>query len=229
MKNWFIVIAIALFCSSTLFAQADDYSTDELMEMSLEDLLNIEVESTTKTKVNIRKAPGTVYSFSKEDFQNYGMKSIDDLYWNIPSVQPYAYKKNNVLILRGVIERFNNRTQHIVEGVVARNGYYNHEEFNDFIPLEWIESYEMIIGPGSALYGANAFSGVTSLNLLGFSDERKINLSADAEIDPFLPQFTATYQDKNVVIGFTGASGDIANPEYNITGEKFNQTTEYKM
>jgi len=229
MKSRIYLIIAAILCCSTVFAQTSKYDTEDLMEMSLEELLNIDVSSTTKTKVNIRKAPGTVYSFAKEDFKNYGMKTLDDLYWYIPSVQPYNYKKNNVIVLRGVIERFNNRTQHIVDGIVSRNGYYNHDEFDDFIPLEWISSYEMIIGPGSALYGANAFSGVTSLNFLGFSDEKNMNLSVSSEADPFLPQVTATYQDKNVVVGLTGVSGDITNPEYNITGEKFNQTTEYKM
>ncbi len=229
MRELITVVIATLLCCSPLMAEGDQYETEDLLEMSLEDILNIQVESTTKTKVSLRKAPGTVYSFSREDFQNFGIKTIDDIYWHIPSVQPYNYKKNNVVVLRGVIERFNNRNQHIVDGVVARNGYYNHEEFDDFIPLEWIDRYEMIVGPGSALYGANAFSGVSSLSLLGFADQRKLHVGVTAELDPSLPQVTATYQDKNVAVGLTGASGDVPHPQYNITGEDFNQISEYKM
>jgi len=220
----YLLALTLLLCGGTTALMGQD-----LMEMSLEELMNMEVESTTKTKVNIRKAPGTVYSFSQVDFENFGLKSIDDLYWYIPGLQPYSYKKNNVIILRGVIERFNNRTQHIVDGVVARNGYYNHEEFDDFIPLEWINSFEMIIGPGSALYGANAFSGVSSLNLKDFSETREIKLNVTSEIDPLSPQFTGTYRDKNIVVGLTGLTGESSTPQYNITGESFNQTKEHQM
>lgn len=218
-----LVFGMVLVVAGTGVAQ----EVDDLMSMSLEDLMNLEVESTTKTKVNIRKAPGTVYSFSQKELKSYGIKSIDDIYFYFAGVQPYRYKKNNVTVLRGVINKFNNRTQHIVDGVVARNGYYNHEEFNDFIPLQWIESYDLILGPGSALYGANAFSGVSSLKLLGFQEQRELTVSTMAEFSPLLPQVTTTYRDKNIAMGLTWLSGEIPVPTYNITGEVFNQTSDY--
>ncbi|MBF0433304.1 MAG: TonB-dependent receptor [Fibrobacteria bacterium] len=227
MRAIYLIFLLPLLFTNILISQEND--TEDLMDLDLETLLNYEVTSTTKTKVSFRQAPGTIYTFTNSDINNYGLKTIDDLYWYIPNLQPYYYKKNNVTILRGVIERFNNRTQHIVDGVVARNGYYNHEELDDFIPLLWIKHYEMIIGPGSSLYGANAFSGISSIELLGFSEKRNIQVSLMSEISPVLPQATMTYTDNNFAIGLTGAYGEVSHPEYNITGDPFNQLTESKQ
>ncbi len=129
---------ILLASSSTTQGKNQKSGEIDFTEFSIEELLDIDVSSTTKTDVELRKAPGTIYTYSKEDFKNYGIKTINDLYWFMPGVQPFQYKKNSVVVIRGVIERFNNRVQHIVDGVLTRNGYYNHEEFDDFIPIHFL-------------------------------------------------------------------------------------------
>ncbi len=237
-KNKLFLISCAFFFMVIFFASTsypvlakEDNKEEqivEIMEMSLDDLLNIEVVSTTKTSISLRKAPGTIYRFDASDFINYGIQSLEDLYWYIPGVQPYRYKKNNVIAFRGVIERFNNRNQHIVDGVVIRNGYYNHEEIDIFFPLEWVDNMEVISGPGSSLYGANAFSGIISIKLLDFSEKPEIKVSAQSVIEPTLPIGTLTFRNKMIAFGLSCGSGKVATPEYNIDGSSFSQPDELK-
>lgn len=117
------------------------------------------------------KAPGTVYNFNRDDFRRFGVRRLDDLLQFVPGLQLNQYRKRHRSIwTRGVLNRYNDKMVLMVDGVRKRHLYYNDFNLGDNLPLDYIESVEIILGPASSLYGANAFAGIISVTTRNFSD-----------------------------------------------------------
>jgi outer membrane cobalamin receptor len=136
-----------------------------LTEMSLEDLLNLKVLSATKARaMTISNAPGVVYVFTRADFSRLGMKTLRDVLANVPSVQIEEYRSGHSSVwIRGVQERYNDKILWLIDRVPLRDSFYGHQSVDEIIPLDMVERVEIITGPGSVLYGTNAFAGVVSI------------------------------------------------------------------
>ncbi|NIB39897.1 TonB-dependent receptor [Pseudomaricurvus alkylphenolicus] len=163
-------------------ALAQEGARDALADMSLQDLMGMDVfVSATLMPTPISKAPGTVYSFTRDDFARYGVRRLDDLLQFVPGMQVNQYRKrHNSLWARGVLDRYNDKMILMVDGVRRQHLYYGHFSLGDNFPLERIERVEVILGPASSLYGANAFAGVISVTTRDFSDQPKLEISMEA-------------------------------------------------
>lgn len=158
---------------------ASDYQS--LADMSLEDLVSMEVfTAASLLPTQTSKAPGTVYSFSGADFERFGVRRLDDLLQFVPGFQVNQYRKRHKSIwARGLLERYNDKFVLLVDGIRQQHLYYGHFSLGDNFPLERIEKVEIILGPASSLYGANAFSGLISVTTKSFSDEPTLELTAE--------------------------------------------------
>jgi len=67
------------------FAQAQELSLDDLFNLSLEELLDVKVDITSKTSLDQNKAPGIVRVFTDEDIKRYDFKTLKELVATIPS------------------------------------------------------------------------------------------------------------------------------------------------
>ncbi len=136
----------------------------ELFELSLEELMQIEVRSATKSSLSIQKAPSTIKVFTEEDFNKYSFSTLQDILNTIPGIQVQEYRAGHQNVwIRSVQQRYNNKVLLIIDGVPMRDSYYGHFNIDESLPLENIEQVEVINGPGSVLYGTNSFSGVISI------------------------------------------------------------------
>ncbi|MGI1679030.1 MAG: TonB-dependent receptor [Cellvibrionaceae bacterium] len=150
-------------------------------EMSLKELMELEVfTSASLLPTQASKAPGTVYSFSRQDFSRFGVRRIDDLLQFVPGLQLNQYRKRHQSIwARGLLDRYNDKLILLVDGIPMRHLYYGHFSLGDNFPLEIIEKVEIILGPASSLYGANAFGGIISITTRDFSDQPHVEVSAE--------------------------------------------------
>lgn len=138
--------------------------TDDMFSMSLEDLLNVEIESATKSSMSIQKAPSVVRVFTDKDFANFGFTTVKDVLNSVPGIQLQEYRAGHQLVwVRGVQTRYNNKVLLLIDGVPMRDSYYGNFNVDEMIPLENIKKIEVLNGPGSVLYGANSFAGVISI------------------------------------------------------------------
>lgn len=151
-----------------VLAQADgngQIPTAKLHEMSLEKLLDMEVTSATKTKgFSVSKAPSVIRVFTRADIEKYNFRTVREVLINVPGVQMQVYRNgHDVAWFRGVKSRYNNKVLFLIDGVPVRDSYYGHSGIDEIIPIEIIDRIEIINGPGSVLYGANAFAGVVNI------------------------------------------------------------------
>jgi outer membrane receptor for ferrienterochelin and colicin len=174
--------ALILLLPLTAFANEND---QDYTQMSLKELMSLEVfTAASLLPTEIKKAPGTVYSFSRKDFKRLGVRRVDELLEFVPGFQLNQYRKRHRFIWsRGIISRYNNKMKLLVDGVPIQHTYYGHFSGGENLPLEIVEKVEVIIGPSSSLYGANAFAGVVSVvtrNFAGSSSSPYVETSFEA-------------------------------------------------
>ena len=166
MKKLFMMF---LFFCSIVFSQ------ENLMDLTLEELLNIEVTTASKSAQKSSMAPATIVVISDEQIKTRGYRSMNDLLRDLPgfnitnAADPRWY---NSVYVRGLGEQ--------EKFVILLNGIKISSPTGEMLPI--IENYpvylakqvEIIYGPASALYGADAVSGV--INIIT-NDDKENNLT----------------------------------------------------
>lgn len=82
----------------------------------------------------------------------------------------------------------------MIDGVPLRDGFWGHQGVDEMVPLDMVERIEIIAGPGSVLYGTNAFTGVVSVTTRRAENMRE--QPAQAKLG------YGTYDSKNASVEF---------------------------
>ena len=130
-------------------------------DLSLKSLLDLTAFAPTKTVTKVYKSPSIVRVFDKNWLNRHNVSSLKDLLVMLPGVQIERSDKSDLAWFRGIQTRYNSKILLLIDGIPIRNYYYGH--FDLAMSLKNIERVEVINGPGSVLYGANAFSAVISM------------------------------------------------------------------
>jgi outer membrane cobalamin receptor len=156
-------VKLAAFAQEPVSTEAGTTQAN-VLDMSIEDLLNIKVESSTKSAISLQEAPSVVRIFTQKDFQTRGFYTLKDVLNTVPGLQVQEYIAGHQLVwTRGVQSRYNNKVLLLIDGVPMRDAFYGNFNVDEMIPLESIEKVEILNGPGSVLYGANSFAGVINI------------------------------------------------------------------
>ena len=110
--NRLITLSIFLTTQSFIYA-ADDNDTlimSDLMSMDFEELMEVEITSSTKTPRKLSQAPSTVNAYLAEDIHKLGARSVSDILWLVAGIQSQMKHNNRKKIwIRGVQSEFNNK------------------------------------------------------------------------------------------------------------------------
>ncbi|WP_372770717.1 TonB-dependent receptor plug domain-containing protein [Pseudoalteromonas sp.] len=172
-----------LFCFSNIC-----YANEEgLFELSLEELLNTNISIATAVPVSMVNAPSTVSLFTKGDLERLGVSRLTELFSFIPGFNSqYNSVEGNqsYLITRGHAQKYANTVLFLLNGQRINDDYTGGVSyFVRYFDLTNVQRIEVIRGPGSALYGSNAFNGVVNIitqveNHVSFTSGNKLNYSA---------------------------------------------------
>lgn len=163
MKYWSMIGLV--LCATNLMAFQDD-----LMDMSLEELLSldVEVETASKKAENANEAPGILSVMTAAEINQFGARNLKELLNRVAGMYMLStyFGFNNFASVRGDRQsHYDNHTLILLNGRPIRDslfGSLNVDMYNAF-PVHLIERLEVIRGPGSVLYGAGAFAGVINI------------------------------------------------------------------
>lgn len=173
-----IILLSIIFLLFINQAFAQDDGTKGFEEMSLEELLNVEIVTATKQAQKISEAPAIVTVITAKQMEEMGARRLADVLYLIPGVDrgysPTGFTPYGEIInFRGLAKpvQGNERTLLLIDGYPLNNVWLGQHSISEDIPLSVIDRIEVVRGPGSALYGANAFTGVINIITKRGSDE----------------------------------------------------------
>lgn len=131
---------------------------------SIEAQQQIKTQTTAATAEALGTAPATVYSIKATEIELHGYSSLDELLLDVPEFQIQRYfsgKEGNMVSARGVFG--NEKLLILIDGhrynSMTSSKYSIFENYN----IRYAERVDIIIGPASALYGADAYMGVINI------------------------------------------------------------------
>jgi len=143
-------------------------AAEDLMDLSLEDLMNVKVTTTSKTEEKISEAAGVISVVNQDEMLRFGARTLKDVLMRMPSINmstTYIGDRSCISIRGDQIGAAQNHILLLINGRPVREaleGGIKGEVYESF-PVASIERIELIRGPGSVLYGSNAFSGVINI------------------------------------------------------------------
>lgn len=123
------------------------------------------VVAAAKREQKISEAPAAITVLTEDDIRSAGVVSLVDVFRLVPGMEVYYINPSDpVFNARGFGTEKNNRMLVLIDGRVVANEFFG-KNFIETIPIaiEDIRRIEVIRGPGSSLYGANAYSGIISI------------------------------------------------------------------
>lgn len=216
LVNKYLMFLFIIINKNYLFGQND--SLGNLLDMSIEELMQIKVVTASGKEESRLEAGATMVVIRAEDIQKQGYTDLTEIISNLPGfdvVNPNG-KGGVVAYQRGYRTPITQRTLIMINGIVD-NDLWSHEALiGKHYPIYNIERIEVLYGPTSALYGANAFLGIINIitkNGEGLeSDGQKVFVSA---------QFGSN-STKSMELATIGKKGDFA---YSFSG-KFYRSDE---
>ena len=164
MNTLLLVLLLPAFPALQALAETADLP-DDLSELSLEDLMEIEVTSASKKPQKLANSATAIYVITQEDIRRSGVTSIPEALRMAPGVEVTRLNNSNWGIsIRGFNGRFANKLLVLIDGrsvyTPLFSGVYWDEQDT---MLEDIERIEVIRGSGATLWGANAVNGVINI------------------------------------------------------------------
>ena len=167
-------LTVGLFLSQASLSQAHASEpagdSPTLATLSLEELMELPVESVTgvsKYQQDIRRAPAGVTVYTAADIRNYGWTTLSDALRAAPGIHVRSDRFYDFVGMRGFTRPYdyNSRTLILLDGHRLDDTIYQQGPIgSDFIlDLDMVDRIEIISGPGSSVYGSNAFYGAVNV------------------------------------------------------------------
>ena len=182
------VTGVLALCGSAFSQLRAEDSTDliKLKTMSIDEIMQIQIPTVygaSKHDQKITDAPSSVTIVTRDEIQIYGYRTLADI---LRSVRDFyvTYDRNYALIgVRGVNRPgdFGGRVLILIDGLRVNDPIYDSAGVaTDFpVDIDMIERVEVIRGPGSALYGNNAFFAVINVITRTAADVNGTELSGE--------------------------------------------------
>lgn len=124
------------------------------------------VSIATGSKQSIARAPSVATVITAEDIKAIGATDISEVLETVPGIHvsssPIGY--NPIITIRGIDTQYNPEVLMLVNGVPITGVTVGDRSIVwGGMPVQNIARIEVIRGPGSALYGADAFAGVINI------------------------------------------------------------------
>lgn len=157
LVSWLSVAAVA--------AQPGAPADKNVKDLSLEELLAVEVTSVARKAQKLTDSAAAVYVLTRSDIRRSGATTIPAVLRLVPGVQVARIDSNKWAVsVRGFNSRYANKLLVLVDGRTAYSQLYSGVFWETLdLPLDDIERVEVIRGPGGTMWGANAVNGVVNI------------------------------------------------------------------
>jgi outer membrane receptor for ferrienterochelin and colicins len=189
----------------------------DLSEASLEELTNMQVYSASKHLQSAREAPASVTVVTADEIQKYGYRTLADILQSVRGFYITNDRDYSYVGVRGFgrLGDWNSRILLLVDGHRINDNVDGHgmlgTEF--LVDVDLIDRVEIIRGPSSSLYGAEAFFAVVNVITRKAAQLKGVEFS-------FAPASFGTYEGRASYGGqFQGLEMLLSGTFYNSQGQ----------
>ena len=146
------------------FGAGDLGEVEDFGALDLAALLDMQVETASRHSEPISRAPAIIEVLTRQQILNLGARNLYEALTFLPGIEVIeSYFGVPTFVFRGNLQEIYN-----AKVLLLINGHPNYDPLNstfylEQVPLEAIQRIEVIRGPGSVLYGTNAFAGVINI------------------------------------------------------------------
>ena len=176
-------------------------AVNQLKQLSIEELMNTEITSVSKSAEPVSDAAAAVFVITREDILNSGAQTLPEILRLAPNLQVAQVTSTSYAIsARGFNGTAASKLLVLIDGRSVYTPYHSGVSWDvqDVLP-EDIERIEVISGPGATLWGANAVNGVINITTRKSTDtvggsamlgggnlEQRASLQYGAQLGPTL-------------------------------------------
>jgi outer membrane receptor for ferrienterochelin and colicin len=152
--------------------------------LALADLGDIEVYSASKRRQSIEDAPASVTVVTAAEIDAFRYRTLSDVLRSVPGFFVTNDRNYEYVAVRGFGRPgdYNTRILLLIDGARVNDAMWDMAAVDRELPVDMalVERIEVVRGPGSALYGANAFFAV--VNMITRSGRQVGGIQADAGV-----------------------------------------------
>ncbi len=175
-------------------AQDDIGEIQDITQVSLDDLLNTDVDVASKVPQTYREVPGVITVISREEIMDSGARDLADVLRLVPGFSLGVDVEGVVGI--GVRGNWGHegKVLLLVDGQQMNETLYSTNQLGNHYPVDQIERIEIIRGPGSAIYGGYAELAVINVITRGADELNGVAVYGNAGL------MTDTYGHLNLSV-----------------------------
>lgn len=149
-------------------------SAPQLGELSLEELLKVEVVSASRYAQSVDEAPATVTVIEENELRQHGYRNVAEALVTVPGVYSSNDRNYTYLGVRGFNRPgdYGTRILLLTDGARRNDPLYDQALLGNESPIEvdWVKRIEFVSGPASSVYGPNALFGTANTIMLDGAD-----------------------------------------------------------
>lgn len=180
-----VTFSTLLFSAGALAAQ--NTGGEDAMSLTIEELAHAKVFSASKHLEDSRQAPSSVSVITAEDIRRYGWRTLGDALRSLRGFYTSYDRNYTYMGVRGFMRPgdYNTRVLLLVNGHRLNENVYDSALIGTEFPLDLdlVDHIEVVRGPSSSLFGANALFAVINV----FT--RKITAATTAEVSGDIGSF----------------------------------------
>ena len=152
----------------------------ELEDLSLEDLLNTKITTASKFSQRVSESPSSATVIRREEIRSHGWHNLHEALVGVRGFEISSATDYRYLGLRGFSQPgdYNMRILLLIDGIPTNDGVFDQAMIGSEFPLDinLVDRIEVVPGPGSALYGGNAYLAVVNVITSKNNMDRSVTL-----------------------------------------------------
>jgi iron complex outermembrane receptor protein len=159
-------LVLSLWAGSAYAGTGEKSSPGNFYNLSLAELGQVEISIATGNSTPLDRAPATATVISAVEIQAMGARNLNEVLETVPGLHvslSSLSRLDSVYSIRGIHTGLNPHVLLMLNGIPVQYSAQGGRPTLFRLPVAGIERVEVIRGPGSAIYGADAFSGVINV------------------------------------------------------------------
>ena len=181
----------------------DVMQLSEIAGVSVEELYEM-VSTSSRVEESKEEAPNVMHVITRDDIKHRGYRSLREALINIPGFGVFMKDVQYVAQVRGIAPNDNEKISFMLNGHRI-NQMSEPNILNSPINLSNLERIEIIVGPGSALYGAESLVAIVNMiTQKAYKNEISVTAGMPEEIAVNTTLGKVWDTDKHISFSFTG-------------------------